>query len=48
MNKPEQQEQQPTDLELFSACCCAMIDIHNENQEELVTQNELIVDELEY
>lgn len=41
--------EQPSDLELFSACCCAMIDIHKENQSELVTTKEVyVLEELEY
>ena len=45
----EIKKEQSSDLELFTACCCAMIDIHKETQSELVTTKEVhVLEELEY
>ena len=43
MNEPIKNEQ-PSDLELFSACCTAMVDIYHENP-NLVTSDELQLEE---
>jgi len=28
--------EQPSDLELFTACCCAMVDIYQETKDDVV------------